>query len=385
MGGSSLKTPREAQTNNVRVVARIRPFSESEKKRRLKVAIEAVQEAKQVTPPPSPSSSTLRRAAMNDITPVVKNTNQRKPTASSKADSFVSYSHHNNLPTTLIVNPKKKKKNQRQFDFDAVLPPNVSQQQVYQAAVGNIQHNIFRGYNATVIAYGQTGSGKTYTMSGPENSTEDDDGIIPRAVQELFRAQQEVRDVSIYMTYLEIYNDELFDLLSSDDQRALLKLRDQGDGVDIQGLTSVPVKSSQQVRDLMNQAILRRTTTSTEVNEQSSRSHTVCTLIVTVTKPTSTNSNSSDMIRAKLTLVDLAGSERIKKTGVVGKQQQESININKDLFVLGKVVSALSEKSKKTPGSRRNSFDSTHVPYRDSKLTRILRDSLGGKYIQSIR
>ena len=138
------------------------------------------------------------------------------------------------------------------------------------------------------------------------------------------------------------------------------------------------VKSPQQVKELMNEAAKRRTTASTRMNMRSSRSHAICSLLVTINPATKTISSQSslsgtraEVISAKLTLVDLAGSERIKETGVVGLHQQESININKDLFVLGKVISSLADKMK-------SNRTKVHVPYRDSKLTRLLRDSLGG-------
>jgi hypothetical protein len=314
----------------------------------------------------------------------------------------------------------------RQFDFDAVFGPTATQQDVYESTVGDaVGRNIFRGFHTTIIAYGQTASGKTYTMGGPrdakvlagedvthspvkknntgnmqqddEHAVEHDDGIIPRAIHDLFHAKQceqlaSDATVTVELTYLEIYNDELRDLLvcepldNNHDNNGngatmtspnpnlttankVLILHDHGDqaGVAVTGLTKLRVESVDQAKALMEQATLRRTTGSTKLNERSSRSHAICTLLVTIEPK-----GSSETITAKLTLVDLAGSERIKETGVVGIQKQESININKDLFVLGKVVSALSAKSKK---GRRKS----HVPYRDSKLTRLLRDSIGGE------
>jgi hypothetical protein len=265
----------------------------------------------------------------------------------------------------------------------------------------------------------ETGLPESPNQSRPDDDTlYDDDGIIPRAIHDLFQAKREMKKagaghvVTVELTYLEIYNDELRDLLVETDDASMansnmtsptpsnnnfLELRDHGDkvGVAVTGLTKLRVESVDQAKALMEQATLRRTTGSTRLNERSSRSHAICTLLVTIEQPPATDGNGnaatttnpngsgpnstrtraggSETITAKLTLVDLAGSERIKETGVVGIQKQESININKDLFVLGKVVSALSEKSKKGKGSK------THVPYRDSKLTRLLRDSIGGE------
>lgn len=222
-------------------------------------------------------------------------------------------------------------------------------------------------------------------------SVSKDDGIVPRAVHELFKAKQRhcsSGDVCVNLTYLEIYNDELRDLLTENEQSKSLQIRDHGDsGVIVKGLTSKVVTTPQEVKQLMDMASRRRTTGSTKMNMRSSRSHAICTLYVTI-KPTKekmpskkfNNLAASDTVSAKLTLVDLAGSERLKQTGAEGIQQQESININKDLFVLGKVVSALADQSDLQTKEYRPSLrpKKKHIPYRDSKLTRLLRDSLGG-------
>jgi hypothetical protein len=297
----------------------------------------------------------------------------------------------------------------KEYVYDAVFAPEATQKEVYDRSVGDaVRRNIFRGYNTTIIAYGQSGSGKTYTMSGQKEADKmapsppgssflesfnfdeaaakqdyklsDDDGIIPRAVHDLFKAKQRhesAGEVSITLTYLEIYNEELRDLLV--DEESSLKIRDSAeDGFFVGGLTSAPVTSAKHARELMDAATTRRRTASTKLNERSSRSHAICTLMISIspamnsqtTSVDTIGSRGSEIITAKLTMVDLAGSERIKQSGVTGMAQKESININKDLFVLAKVVSALSENAKKK----------THVPYRDSKLTRLLRDSLGGMY-----
>lgn len=229
----------------------------------------------------------------------------------------------------------------------------------------------------------------------------DEDGIIPRAVHDLFKAKQRhstAGDVVIAMTYLEIYNDEIRDLLAGDDDDddvgQSLQLRDNGEnsgGVSIKGLTTVTVSTPSQVRSLMDAAERRRTTGATSMNARSSRSHSICSLHVTVSPALDRGvtsgrlgsgiMTSTDVISAKLTLVDLAGSERLKQTGAVGLQKQEGININKDLFVLGKVVSALADKASRAGGAQRGGGGGggkPHIPYRDCKLTRILRDSLGG-------
>lgn len=340
--------------------------------------------------------------ALPDATPVIRNTaagNQKRSQAHSP--STPSNTNSASVAKSLIAESTSTK-TKRRFDFDAVFGPAASQETVYDHSVGDaVRRNIFRGYNTTIIAYGQTSAGKTFTMQGPRDaralagetvtpckgsadmdsshaySVEQDDGVIPRAIHDLFQAKQchaTGTHVTVELTYVEIYNDELRDLLVENEYNSLLQLRDRGDkGINVAGLTKVKVDSVDHAKVLIHEATLRRTTASTCLNERSSRSHAICTLLVT-SKPASLGGSdrirtTADTITAKLTLVDLAGSERIKESGVVGIQKKESININKDLFVLGKVVSALSERAKKSK---------THVPYRDSKLTRLLRDSIGG-------
>lgn len=371
----------------------------------------------------SSKNTTPQRA--EDATPVIRN-GQRLFAAPSPGKPPKSQTEYGTA--------KSLSAQQKLFDFDAVFTSDATQKEVYDRSVGDaVRRNIFRGYNTTIIAYGQTGSGKTFTMGGkrdadlanmqdmsPTNNRsggsssrsfagmiknnsskslgslsgsmddtkgssstftiDEDDGIIPRAVHDLFKAKQRhesAGEVTIQLTYLEIYNDELRDLLvDGGEEPTYMKLSDQGDdGVVVKGLTCVTVKSTQQVKELMEEAAKRRTTASTRMNLRSSRSHAICSLLVTINPATKAGSSQSsstraEVITAKLSLVDLAGSERIKETGVVGLHQQESININKDLFVLGKVISSLSDKMK--------SSRTVHVPYRDSKLTRLLRDSLGG-------
>jgi len=232
------------------------------------------------------------------------------------------------------------------------------------------------------------------------------DGIIPRAVYDLFHQRQQMpqgtQRVTISMSYLEIYNEEARDLLATDTSDgsssvvvpAPLQIRDNArEGVQVVNLTHKQVTRPEQVCALMNQAATKRATASTAMNAVSSRSHAICTLHVTIA-PLATNNSmaandedadtditletaslSTEIIRAKLTLVDLAGSERIKRTGAAGQRMKEGININKGLFVLGQCVSALSELGQQGKSA---STASTHIPYRDSKLTRLLQDSLGG-------
>ena len=240
------------------------------------------------------------------------------------------------------------------------------------------------------------------TMKPPSQS----DGIIARAVFDLFKAKAALENgterVKITMSYLEIYNEQAIDLLVNnnkdednvDSSSTFLQVRDSKDGVTIPNLTHHNVSCPNDVTNLMHLASKKRATASTNMNAVSSRSHAICTLNVSIApndsidengegmeddcSPRSLSSSDQNGMKAKLTLVDLAGSERMKRTGAEGKRMKEGININKGLFVLGQVVSALSEMGQRSGSS---GGSGSHIPYRDSKLTRLLQDSLGGKLL----
>jgi len=240
-------------------------------------------------------------------------------------------------------------------------------------------------------------NGDSSDMIPPSQS----EGVIARAVYDLFKTKNIFPNgsdrVKVTMSYLEIYNEQAIDLLNDDpsSSNATLQVRDsRTEGVVIPGLKNFPVSSPREVSDLMGRASARRATASTHMNSVSSRSHAICTLNVTIAPDFEGTSgaaaaeeesgegaisprSAAQGMKAKLTLVDLAGSERIKRTGAEGARMKEGININKGLFVLGQVVSALSELGQRNHGSGAGSHNS-HIPYRDSKLTRLLQDSLGG-------
>ncbi|KAL3939667.1 MAG: hypothetical protein SGBAC_005644 [Bacillariaceae sp.] len=277
----------------------------------------------------------------------------------------------------------------RKFDYDAVFGPTSTQWDVYHqsGARDAVCGDILQGFNCTILAYGQTGSGKTFTMgtassdsseSGNGGDIDEMDGIIPRAVADLFAAiaRDEANTISVEMSFLEIYNEEARDLMSegNTDTNPSLYIREGPNGeVYVQNLTWNSVSSQQEVAEHMNQAADRRVVASTHMNATSSRSHAICTLRVAITSRAP--DGSCNETKSKLTLVDLAGSERAKRTGAEGSRMKEGININKGLFVLGQVVSCLSQvgESGSTPNAQHH-----HIPYRDSKLTRLLQDSLGG-------
>ncbi|XP_058845018.1 chromosome-associated kinesin KIF4 isoform X1 [Acipenser ruthenus] len=256
------------------------------------------------------------------------------------------------------------------FTYDFVYDPNTEQEEVFTTAVAPLLTGLFEGYNATVLAYGQTGSGKTFSMGGAYNSSQENElavGVIPRVIKRLFQEKDE-RDefqFTLSVSYLEIYNEEILDLLCANKDKPTLNIReDPKEGIKIVGLTEKEVCSAVQMVGCLEQGNAVRTVASTAMNSASSRSHAIFTITVEQRKKHDKNV----LFRSKLHLVDLAGSERQKKTKAEGDRLKEGININKGLLSLGNVISALGDENKK----------GSHVPYRDSKLTRLLQDSLGG-------
>ncbi|XP_032093213.1 chromosome-associated kinesin KIF4A [Thamnophis elegans] len=257
------------------------------------------------------------------------------------------------------------------FTYDYVFDPSAEQEEVFNSSIAPLVRGIFSGYNATVLAYGQTGSGKTYSMGGTYTSDQENDptvGAIPRVIMLLFQElQQKVEwQFALKVSYLEIYNEDILDLLAAGKERSSqISIReDPKGGIKIVGLTEHMVSSARETVLCLEQGNNSRTVAATAMNTQSSRSHAIFT--VCVEQKSKADENVSFL--SKLHLVDLAGSERQKKTKAEGERLREGININKGLLCLGNVISALGDESKK------GSF----VPYRDSKLTRLLQDSLGG-------
>ncbi|XP_078403096.1 kinesin family member 4 isoform X2 [Cetorhinus maximus] len=256
------------------------------------------------------------------------------------------------------------------FSYDYVFDPCAEQEEVFNIAVDPLIQGIFKGYNATVLAYGQTGSGKTYSMGGTYTSRQEGDpvvGVIPRVINMLFRMIEENSDneFTLKVSYLEIYNEEILDLLHPSREKSQIHIReDPKEGIKIVGLIETEVLTAMDMVNCLEQGNSTRTVAATAMNSQSSRSHAIFTVTVEQRKKSDKNS----YFRSKLHLVDLAGSERQKKTKAEGDRLKEGININRGLLCLGNVISALGDEN------NRKGF----VPYRDSKLTRLLQDSLGG-------
>ncbi|XP_064245804.1 kinesin-like protein KIF7 isoform X2 [Passer domesticus] len=270
----------------------------------------------------------------------------------------------------------------RRFRFAAVLPEAAGQAAVYRACVQPLLRAFFRGFNATVFAYGQTGSGKTYTIgeASVASINEDEQGIIPRAMAETFRLidENDLIDYTVRVSYLEVYKEEFRDLLQVDTASKDIQIREDDKGnIVLCGVKESEVEGLDEVLSLLEMGNTAKHTGATHINRQSSRSHTIFTVTMEQRRGAGrlplhhhppTVPAAGQVLVSKFHFVDLAGSERIVKTGNTGERLKESIQINCGLLALGNVISALGDPRRKT----------THIPYRDSKITRILKDSLGG-------
>ncbi|KAI5078628.1 hypothetical protein GOP47_0006299 [Adiantum capillus-veneris] len=260
---------------------------------------------------------------------------------------------------------------ERRFTFDHVFGPHVGQEEVYMACVKPLVESCIAGYNATVLAYGQTGSGKTHTM-GSANSNflqEHELGILPRVIRQLYKSIEEENraEFLVKCSFVEIHNEEIKDLVHPETPSKSIFIREDANGdLVLAGVREEVVTSFEDMMKFLEIGSTYRTTGSTLMNQHSSRSHAIFTIIVE--QRSIEESSDIDVITAKFHLVDLAGSERAKRTGAVGVRFKESITINSGLLALGNVISALGDERKR----------GQHVPYRQSKLTRLLQDSLGG-------
>uniref|UniRef100_A0A8C1KRG4 Kinesin family member 13A n=1 Tax=Cyprinus carpio TaxID=7962 RepID=A0A8C1KRG4_CYPCA len=251
------------------------------------------------------------------------------------------------------------------------IPKYAGQEVVFKCLGEGILENAFQGYNACIFAYGQTGSGKSFSMMGNGEQP----GLIPRLCCSLFervsRDQNESQSFKVEVSYMEIYNEKVRDLLDPKGSRQSLKVREHKVlGPYVDGLSQLAVMNFEDIESLMSEGNKSRTVAATNMNEESSRSHAVFSVIVTQTLYDLQSGNSGEKV-SKISLVDLAGSERVSKTGAAGERLKEGSNINKSLTTLGCVISALADQS---AGKGKSKF----VPYRDSVLTWLLKDNLGG-------
>ncbi|KAK4441131.1 Kinesin-like protein KIN-5D [Sesamum alatum] len=266
----------------------------------------------------------------------------------------------------------------RTFLFDKVFGPSSQQKDLYDQAVCPIVFEVLEGYNCTIFAYGQTGTGKTYTMEGGARKKNgefpSDAGVIPRAVRQIFDIlEAQSAEYSMKVTFLELYNEEITDLLAPEEcskftddksKKPIALMEDGKGGVLVRGLEEEIVTTANEIYKILEKGSAKRRTAETLLNKQSSRSHSIFSITIHIKECTP---EGEEMIKCgKLNLVDLAGSENISRSGAREGRAREAGEINKSLLTLGRVINALVEHS-------------GHVPYRDSKLTRLLRDSLGGK------
>uniref|UniRef100_A0A452QJN4 Kinesin family member 13A n=1 Tax=Ursus americanus TaxID=9643 RepID=A0A452QJN4_URSAM len=247
----------------------------------------------------------------------------------------------------------------------------LGQEVVFKCLGEGILEKAFQGYNACIFAYGQTGSGKSFSMMGSAEQL----GLIPRLCCALFKRisleQNESQTFKVEVSYMEIYNEKVRDLLDPKGNRQSLKVREHKVlGPYVDGLSQLAVTSFEDIESLMSEGNKSRTVAATNMNEESSRSHAVFNIIITQTLYDLQSGNSGEKV-SKVSLVDLAGSERVSKTGAAGERLKEGSNINKSLTTLGLVISSLADQA---AGKGKNKF----VPYRDSVLTWLLKDNLGG-------
>ncbi|XP_072833664.2 kinesin-like protein KIF1B isoform X20 [Pogona vitticeps] len=282
--------------------------------------------------------------------------------------------------STSIINPKNPKEPPKSFSFDYSYwshtspddPCFASQNRVYNDIGKEMLLHAFEGYNVCIFAYGQTGAGKSYTMMGKQE--ENQAGIIPQLCEELFEKindnSNEEMSYSVEVSYMEIYCERVRDLLNPKNKGNLRVREHPLLGPYVEDLSKLAVTSYTDIADLMDAGNKARTVAATNMNETSSRSHAVFTIVFTQKKHDAETDLSTEKV-SKISLVDLAGSERADSTGAKGTRLKEGANINKSLTTLGKVISALAEVSKK---KKKTDF----IPYRDSVLTWLLRENLGG-------
>ncbi|XP_073810223.1 kinesin-like protein KIF1A isoform X27 [Danio rerio] len=288
--------------------------------------------------------------------------------------------------TTTIINPKAPKEN-KSFNFDYsywshTSPEDInyaSQQQVYRDIGEEMLLHAFEGYNVCIFAYGQTGAGKSYTMMGKQEK--DQQGIIPLLCEDLFTKINENNDnnmsYSVEVSYMEIYCERVRDLLNPKNKGNLRVREHPLLGPYVEDLSKLAVMSYNDIQDLMDSGNKARTVAATNMNETSSRSHAVFNIIFTQRRHDSETDNTSEKV-SKISLVDLAGSERADSTGAKGTRLKEGANINKSLTTLGKVISALAEVDSGSNKNKKKKKVESFIPYRDSVLTWLLRENLGG-------
>lgn len=291
------------------------------------------------------------------------------------------------LPSVITCNEMRRevlaiqnipnKQNDRTFVFDKVFGQASQQTDIFNQSISPIVDEVLEGFSCTVFAYGQTGTGKTYTMEGGKKAKNgefpSDAGVIPRSVRKIFESlEEQCADYVMKVSFLELYNEEITDLLAPDESKSsddkykkpLTLMEDGKGGVFVRGLEEEIVCSASEIYMILDKGSAKRRTAETLLNKQSSRSHSIFCITIHIREVTS---EGEELVKVgKLNLVDLAGSENIFRSGAREGRAREAGEVNKSLLTLGRVINALVEHT-------------GHIPYRESKLTRLLRDSLGGK------
>uniref|UniRef100_A0A182QCU8 Kinesin-like protein n=1 Tax=Anopheles farauti TaxID=69004 RepID=A0A182QCU8_9DIPT len=299
--------------------------------------------------------------------------------------------HHNVIVQPNPGEPRLVARGTEEFTFSDVHGPSVSQEEVYDRSVRGLVLKLLEGFNVSILAYGQTGSGKTHTIGTSfDGHLSSRSGILPRALLDIFDAVNAEptegnggdatrTSYRVFCSFMELYQEHVYDLLSPRNRYdRLLGIREDMDGVIVPGLTELAVSSAQEAFGWLMYGANCRATASTSMNKESNRSHTIFMLIIRSRRVRDATSRGEQAMISKLHFVDLAGSERIKKSQASGDRLRESIQINKGLLALGNVISALASSS---GASQSKSARSPFVSYRDSKLTRLLQNSLGGNSI----
>ena len=301
-----------------------------------------------------------------------------RPYSSKEKEQGLDDTHIELFDTETKVINVRKDYDKKTFKFDELLPMEIAQVDIFKLVGQPVIDSFLQGFNGTIFAYGQTGTGKTHTMIG-DHADFEQKGTIPRACEHIFEhiSSYEKSSYTVSIGFLQLYMEMLQDLLVPDNETPIRIREDPSDGISLTGLTWIPVKNVKECMDLLVLGDENRSTAFTQMNSTSSRSHAV--YMVKIEKRAryteveleelekSGKHADRTMARAVLNLVDLAGSERVKKTGATGSRFDEAKNINLALLALGNCIQALSDKKR-----------FKHVPFRDSKLTRLLEDSLGG-------
>jgi kinesin family protein 3/17 len=267
----------------------------------------------------------------------------------------------------ILLKPGGSERDCKDFTFDAVFDETATQQVLFDDTALEIVDSVMDGFNGTIFAYGQTGAGKSFTMAGPDGAPEELQGLLPRSFRHIFASVDTSSHNIKYLvrgSFLEIYNEDIRDLLSKNPKdRCELKDHPNG-GVYVKDLSAFVVKSAEEMNQVLAAGLNNRSTGATNMNAESSRSHSI--FLITIEQCEIGQDGEGHIRVGKLNMVDLAGSERQSKTGATGERLKEATKINLSLSALGNVISALVDGK------------SSHIPYRDSKLTRLLQDSLGG-------